>query len=267
MTVHQLIELSILDAMALLDEDERLQFESAFRAAPPAIQAHVRREQTRLAQIESLLPQVEPPAGLRALVIEAVRAHIMASPATDDAMERLVLPISGTQQVSPIWRAGALGAMAAAILLGITTFIFKSQNEMMADRLQSGSLVDQLTVQFGPKFVRDVLFNPDTQRVILTAEQQEFKGEAAIFVNPEWTSAKFFCRAVATPEGRTYKLAVLDEDGRVVQVLSEITSSGELMPLDVKLKPGATGHIAMLASGKLPGQEIILARGSLGKGI
>jgi len=47
MTLQEMIELAILDAMGLLDEEERLAFELAFRAAAPPVQAQVRREQTR----------------------------------------------------------------------------------------------------------------------------------------------------------------------------------------------------------------------------
>src|SRR5688572_1624157 len=126
MTVQQLIELSILDAMGLLDEEERLQFESAFRSASPGVQAHVRREQTRLSRIESLLPEVEPPVGLRALVLEAVRAH-MASEVTDDGLSSLVIPMARSRSVSPLWRAGALGLAAASLMLGITTFLFQAE--------------------------------------------------------------------------------------------------------------------------------------------
>ena len=66
MSIQQLIELAILDAMALLDHEEQDQFDAAFRASSPAVQSQVRREQTRLAVIETLLPDVTPPAGLRA---------------------------------------------------------------------------------------------------------------------------------------------------------------------------------------------------------
>lgn len=76
MSLQELIELAILDAMGLLDEREQASFESAFRTASPSIQAQVRREQTRLSRIEALLPDVTPPAGLRAAVLAAVREQI-----------------------------------------------------------------------------------------------------------------------------------------------------------------------------------------------
>ena len=72
-STRDLIELSLLDAMGLLDDEERAAFERAFAGTSPAVQSHVRREQTRLAQIDFLLPDVEAPAGLRAMVLEAVR--------------------------------------------------------------------------------------------------------------------------------------------------------------------------------------------------
>ena len=62
MTLQELIELAILDAMGLLDEEERLAFEVAFRASAPAVQAQVRRERRegrrRQAAVEPLpLPE------------------------------------------------------------------------------------------------------------------------------------------------------------------------------------------------------------------
>jgi hypothetical protein len=78
MNLQQMIESAILDAMGLLDDSEREQFERAFRTASPVIQAQIRREQTRLSQIEALLPDVTPPASLRAAVVDAVRRQIEA---------------------------------------------------------------------------------------------------------------------------------------------------------------------------------------------
>ena len=76
MSLQEMIEMAILDAMGLLDEREQSSFESAFRAASPSVQSQVRREQTRLSRIESLLPDVTPPSGLRAAVLTAVRAEM-----------------------------------------------------------------------------------------------------------------------------------------------------------------------------------------------
>ena len=76
MTTHELLELASLDAMGLLDPEEREAFELAFRAAAPALQAQIRREQLRLSYIDGILPVVEPPPGLRARVMAKVREAI-----------------------------------------------------------------------------------------------------------------------------------------------------------------------------------------------
>src|SRR5215471_5879583 len=100
MNLQQLIELAVLDAMGLLDESEQSQFEGAFRAAAPQVQAQVRREQTRLSVIEALLPDVQPPAGLRAAVIEAVRAQMLAEA---DGVAGVLPPMIKSRRVSPWW--------------------------------------------------------------------------------------------------------------------------------------------------------------------
>ena len=61
---RDLLEYAALDALGLLDDAEREEFERAFRAASPEVQAMVRREQTRAADIDAILPRVEAPAGL-----------------------------------------------------------------------------------------------------------------------------------------------------------------------------------------------------------
>src|SRR5882672_10291884 len=114
MNLQQMIELAVLDAMGLLDETEQGQFESAFRAAAPQVRAQVRREQTRLSVIEALLPDVEPPAGLRAAVLDAVRRQILAAGLGGrNGVAGVLPPMIRSRAVSPWWRAAALGMAAA----------------------------------------------------------------------------------------------------------------------------------------------------------
>ena len=60
MTTHELLELASLDALGLLDADERESFERAFRAAAPAVQAQIRREQLRAPRSAMNSPAVDP---------------------------------------------------------------------------------------------------------------------------------------------------------------------------------------------------------------
>jgi hypothetical protein len=56
MTAYELIEMAVLDALGILDEEERASFERAFAAAAPGLQAQVRAEQARLVDLVDLLP-------------------------------------------------------------------------------------------------------------------------------------------------------------------------------------------------------------------
>lgn len=117
MSLQELIELAILDAMGLLDEREQSAFEAAFRVASPAIQAQVRREQTRLSRIEALLPDVTPPAGLRAAVLAVIRDEIAAG--QKHVVGAIAPTMYKSRGVSPVWRAAALGLAAAAVVLAL----------------------------------------------------------------------------------------------------------------------------------------------------
>lgn len=243
MSTQELIELALLDAMALLDDDERASFDAAFRAAAPAVQAQVRREQTRLANIEKLLPEVTAPAGLRAAVIEAVR-RAMSAPAQGGIIPALM----PSRRVTPLWRAASVGLATAAVILIVVVLQLKADFADLERRITADSQLGEIAGRFGSQYVRDVLFDADTRRVVFTSQAPEFKGQASVFVNADWKSAKFFCSALATPAGRTYKLAVLDDQGTVVDVLAEFTSSGGLISRDVNLAM-AKANLAIVSDG------------------
>lgn len=243
MPFHDLLEMAVLDTLGLLDEQEQAAFEMAFRSAPPAVQAQVRREQTRFAKIDHLLPQVEPPAGLRAAVLERLRREFAQA---EQSQVASILPMARSRGVSPLWRAAALGLLAASVTFGVLTFQLVHQAERTAKQIRSDALLAELGREFGSGFVRDVLFAKDTSRIVLAAERSDFVGQASLFVNPEWRQAKFFHASMPTPEGQTLRLAILDDQGRVVRVLREFTSAGGVESLDIDLQPGVSGQIAVL---------------------
>src|SRR5690606_2614363 len=111
MTTQELIELALLDAYGLLDETERAAFDAAFMASPPSVRARVRRGQTRLAKSDWLLPDVPPPAGLRAAVIEAARRAMAEVGGRERGVTHAagrVPPMLPNRRVSPLWRAASL---------------------------------------------------------------------------------------------------------------------------------------------------------------
>lgn len=262
MDTHELIENAVLDSMGLLDEQEQAQFEIAFRAAPPAIQAMVRREQGRLAYIDGLLPKVDAPVGLRAAVLDRVRGEIERVTRDLSVDQPAPQPLMlQSNRVSPLWRAASLGLLAASITFGILTFLFVGEYNRAAAQLRSDSLVQTMAKTYGENYVRDVLFHQDTSRVVLRRASDDFKGEASMWINPEWPSAKLFCSAMPTPEGKTFRVAVLDEKGNVVQVLREFTSRGGIEGIEVPLQRGTTGQLAVLLAGDAA--DVILCKGDL----
>jgi hypothetical protein len=262
MSTQELIELSLLDAMALLDEHEREAFDAAFRAASPQVQAQVRREQTRLARIEVLLPDVTAPAGLRAAVIEAVR-RAMAEPESIPmpAMPSDLRPVA---YVSRLWRAAAIGLATAATVLAASTLYLETQYRNLSRSIQADTIFAEIARKIGEPVANDVLFDADTQRVVFQSDDAEFKGEAAFFINPEWQGqARFFCKGIATPPGKVYKLAVIDESGQIVDVLADITSSGEFLPKDVPFKYTTQARLAIIAPGVDGKDSKVLSKGEL----
>ncbi len=143
MTTAELLQLAAADLIGLLDEAERARFDEAFVAADPAVQSTIRREQARTAEsILATLPTAEPPAYLRALVLERVLGsadgsvdgddHPDAAPGQDrsDAM-RDVIPFTGspgaaedhwkdipTRGVSRYWRAASFILLGLSLALG-----------------------------------------------------------------------------------------------------------------------------------------------------
>jgi len=262
MSLQELIEMAILDAMGLLDEHERDQFESSFRTATPAVQAQVRREQTRLSQIESLLPDVSAPAGLRAAVIEAVRQQMILGGASETDAGLVMPQFIQSRGVSRLWRAAALGLAAAAVVLSITTFQFIGENEKLTARMSNDAMLKSIVDKFGGAYVNSVLFDRDTQRVVFEPVAANYTGEASMFINPEFTLPKFFYRGPAVPEGRVFKLAVVDENDKVVEVLSIFNPDGSIQVPAVSQLPKSKARLAIFSMEK-DGSGSVVGRGEL----
>jgi hypothetical protein len=264
MTLQELIELAILDAMGLLDEEERIAFELAFRASAPAVQSQVRREQTRLSRIESILPEVTPPAGLRAAVVEAVRREMASAEGKNPAL-MLANSMVRPRGVSRIWRAGSLGLAAAVVVLGVVTFRLDAQYKDLKVQLDNDEVLKVVSRELGPSFVRNVLFSKDTKRIILSPKASGYKGMASVWVNNEWKDGLFFCNAMPTPQGSNFKIAIVDANDRIVRELATFESNGALKPVKLHLTGSDRGRLAVGTPGADGKLDLIVAEGELGE--
>ncbi len=270
MTTQEMLELCLLDALGLLDEHEQAAFEAAFAGASPVVQAHVRREQTRFAKLSPLLPNVEPPAELRARVLASIR-EANAQPAMADDTRRLIMPpMLKSRGVSPVWRAAALALSAACFTLGGTLVYLQTARQEIRGNERTDSLIAAVADQFGHAFVQDVLFDRDTQRAVFTPVADSFDGQATVFVNPEWSKAQFFSRLLTTDPSKKLRLAVVDENNRVVKEIDTFSTDGRLERHEIAWSPTySTMKLAVLgyeedASGRT-GTESILCKAEFAK--
>lgn len=219
MTTQELIELAVLDTMGLLDEPEQAAFDKAFDAAPPQVQAHVRREQTRFADINAILPDVEPPAELRSAVIEAVREAI-AEELVAGGPEADRLALRPSRGVSSGWRLGAVAAIAIAVVLGGATLQMQRDYTQLNQSIRNNAHIDQLNATFGTRYVDDTVFDTRTRQIAFTPAEDALRAKASIYYHPNWNVVRLYCRNLGKEEGvSAFRVALLDEEGQVVEVL------------------------------------------------
>lgn len=240
LSTHELMELANLDTMGLLDETEREQFERGFQAATPGVQAQIRREQLRLSSDDSMLPQVEPPLGLRARVLNALR-EVMGQGKTDAA--RKAAGVAGTigmgnrstavvpglrraQGVNPIWRASAIGAIAASLVFGVVAFQVFNESQKLTSSLADNATNDYLLREYGARFDK-TFFDPNTKLVSFSPTDSKFAGRATILLDPVHKKAQLFCRDLPVGDGE-YEVVVVDAQGNATKAV-------------LTFKPGSSG--------------------------
>lgn len=219
MTTHELLELASLDALGLLDPEEREGFERAFRAAPPALQAQIRREQLRLAHIDDVLPGVEPPPGLRARVVAAVREAIGSMSIRKIGGGAIVPDLRPSYGVNRMWRVGAIAAAAASVVLGLSVVQMRMDYMDIQTGVGNNIASDQILKDFGIRFSQS-MFNPETRFVqfantdAASAAGQPFSGRALLVVEPASRTGELFVKDLPA-DGAEYEVVVEDADGNV----------------------------------------------------
>jgi hypothetical protein len=241
-TTRELLELARLDALGLLDEDERLGFERAFATAPSPVQEQVRREQARLTDIADMLPDVAPPADLRSRVLAAVRDAVAAMAGRNqDVLAKIEpLALSMRRNVSPLWRAACIGFATATLVLLAVTFSVQRTYDTSLQAFRDGELAEQIAKQLGPGFV-DTLLSRTADRVAFTPASDRVTGGVMALIDAESGVAFLACKGLPAVEGN-YRLVVLDSRGSVVKELVRFPTKGELTgrPFPAVVAAGST---------------------------
>lgn len=247
MTTRELIELAVLDAMALLDESERRAFDRAFRAAPPAVRAQVRREQARWAADDALLPDVEPPARLREAVLQAVRTAIARREARHAGLTPMIWPHRST---SAVWRTAALALAAAAVVFIAVIAWTQVEINRLDEQFRTMTFMNEPLTRPGSDSLRYIM-DPSFRPVHFTpAGTRTTAARAVLYFNAEADSSYLICTDLPLERDRSYQLVVLDDQGRVVRPLATFTPTSLAMGQEVELRIRGEAHLAILAPGR-----------------
>jgi len=215
MKTQQLLELSALDALGLLEEHEREAFDRAFRAASPTLQSQIRREQARIANDDSLLPDVDAPIGLKAMVIARWREAV-------SARRRGLPPLLPSSGVSPLWRMGAVAAVAASIVLTVTTLQMQQNFKQFSNASEQIAWSKVLEDKFGENF-RRAFFTYDHAQFVQVND--DFQGHAVLLVDSGRRAAnsdaserigELYIDNFPT-SGGSFQIVLTDKDGAVVR--------------------------------------------------
>ncbi len=212
MNTQDLLEHASLDALGLLDEQERTDFETAFRGALPAVQSQVRREQARFAASDSLLPSVEVPAGLKFRVMSAVRDAVQSFNRVEAVRRAEHTPFLRNLMwnSTPLWRAACIGFATATVVLGVF-FSYVSERVQTIERM--GLTVDALEEQMhlSPGLLEAMLAGQTTQQAFVPLAPEADAARALIMINPDTGEAHLIVDNLPVA-GAEYALVALGEN-------------------------------------------------------
>lgn len=256
MSTKELYELASLDALGFLDDEERRDFERMYAQATPEIQAQIRREQLRYAMQVELLPDVEPPAGLKSKVMSAVRqaiAGVSNEPVATIGPESFS-PIQILNQ-TPFWRAACFAFAAATVVLSLFSVRVNDRSDSIEQALRTNQLYDDIVDDLGPQFVNVLLSREfsDISFAPTATDADSTRPEGRLFANQQQGTAYILLRNLAEMQGE-YTLEFTDPEGRVV--MSEtFVNMGGVVTVPMKLGEGVNPHSARVASPRGVGGE------------
>lgn len=240
---EDLFEMATLDALGLLEPEERRVFEDIFRDASPALQHEIRREQRRVTDIERSLPAVEPPASLRGRVLAAVLDAMTAmNPArAGDVLARIGATewVTVRRQVSPLWRAACIGFATATIgLVGVGFHLGNLRDAAWRDSYDR-DLTQLITQDLGAEFVNRLL-DPFSQKVSFVPAADGFNARATILIDPDTRTAYLVTQDFPVTFGE-YRLVIVNDAGEIERSVATFTASGKLSGtlLNGVIEPGS----------------------------
>jgi hypothetical protein len=229
MNTQNLLEQASLDALGLLDEQERTAFETGFRAAPPAVQAQIRREQARFASSDVFLPRVDTPAGLKFRVLTAVRDAIQSFNRVETARRAEHTPFlrSLMWNSTPLWRAACIGFATATVVLGVFFTVMSTRVKDMATLEAANEALERQRQTPG---MGEFILTDFTVHVFEPRVDESRGAEAKIVVSRDLREANLVARGLPVANG-TYSLVVVSKVDGSRRVLTRFDTLSTAIPM------------------------------------
>jgi hypothetical protein len=269
MNTRDLLEMASLDALGLLDEQERDDFERAFRDASPALKAQLRREQSRFADLDKWLPAVEPPASLRGRVLGAVREAIAAVSAPEPAVVARIgpFPMPGWWNTASLWRAACIGFATASVVLAGFFFYISQENRRIGDLALNNRLNDFNRFGAGGNLA-SIESSKNYKRVVFegVVGGVPVKALAWMSIDTEKREATLFCYNLPVQSG--YALMLEPASGAAPVLLKEFDGGSGLSGSSIKLsiRPGeidpllSLDRLAIVGPALEGGPDVVIMR-------
>ncbi len=245
MSTYELIEQAVLDALGILEPDERDAFEAALAEAPPHVRDQVREEQERMLDLEDLLPDESPRPELRELVLAAVRAAITEETDASPVLAKVApgsVPVvreprpafRPAKRVSRMWRAAAVALGAAFI--GMSAIMLEVQG--LYSEASSRASFDEVYENAGSA-ANKIIFGEECTKVVMTSVSNlggTAVPQAAVWQDPDWDTARLMLNKLKSEPGENLRLVVIDDEGNIVDEVRRFQSTGEFTEIRVSIK-------------------------------
>ncbi|HVZ95122.1 MAG TPA: hypothetical protein VG797_11500 [Phycisphaerales bacterium] len=233
MTNKDLYQLATLDLLGMLDENERADYERAFRAASPEVQADIRREQLRAADLDALLPKVEEPYGLRDRVLGAVREAVAAIRLEPIARIGPGSAHASIWRTTHLWRAACIGFIAATLVLSVYVFWLNDSIRTIRNDALSSNTITGIANVTGSGFATAL---PRFQVTTFSPAAADYDGPAVaqLYYDPQKQRAFLF--ADNLPDSpQEYTLVLRGTGGQADQPVERFRARfGSLATVEVK---------------------------------
>lgn len=259
-TTRDLIELAVIDALGLLDDEERVAFERGVASAPATLREMIREEQARMADISALLPEVDPDPSLRERTISRIALEIERKHGAGGASApaRRVAHAAGAsvdrpvrlqraRRVNPAWRIAAVGMSVAVVALSVVQVQMRRQIDSVSEDASASALIDSA----GTGHIEDVLFNETVERYYLRPVGNVGNAKATLLINRDRGSSCLHYGNFAN--GATYRLVVLDDAGEAVSELCSFKAEKLISNIAFDMPFGDEPmRIAIIVDGETP---------------